>query len=185
MLLITKISNDDAAQVSSSTASTASSKYKYDTYEAALDTAIYTSVITRYFDAETYLEQGYQTPISIESDITFPTQDNTVVIEKSISKTEVSFYDNAYFDTSSFTFTDLAKKFTNYKVENQNRRSMPRSATDAYAGHFRVDFTQSRIINIQEWSVDSLDIIFGLVGGIAGIIWPFLAYIMYDYEQFS
>ena len=46
-------------------------------------------------------------------------------------------------------------------------------------------FNQSRVINKYEWSLASLDEVLGLVGGVAGIIWPLLGYLLGDYEAFT
>lgn len=50
--------------------------------------------------------------------------------------------------------------------------------------HFRYEATQSRKWNEVVWSIDSLDIILGLVGGFTSIIWSLLGFIMAPYEQF-
>ena len=50
---------------------------------------------------------------------------------------------------------------------------------------FRLEFNQSRVIHKYEWSLASLDSVLGLVGGVAGIIWPLLARIFGDYEAFT
>ena len=36
-----------------------------------------------------------------------------------------------------------------------------------------------------EWSINSLDIVLGLVGGLAGVIWPMLAMVFGGYETFK
>ena len=44
--------------------------------------------------------------------------DTDVEIKSTISKSEISLYDNKYFDTSAFTYVDYAKEFENYQVES-------------------------------------------------------------------
>ena len=39
--------------------------------------------------------------------------------------------------------------------------------------------------NTFEWSINSLDIVLGLVGGLAGVIWPMLAMVFGGYETFK
>ena len=36
-----------------------------------------------------------------------------------------------------------------------------------------------------EWTIDSIDVILGLVGGVSGIIWTTLAMILAPYEAFK
>ena len=69
-----------------------------------LDAKILTTVVTRYFDAVHYKKEGYQQPIAISHDATYPIYNLTMYIENKVSKSEVKFYDNSFFDTSAFTF---------------------------------------------------------------------------------
>ena len=48
-----------------------------------------------------------------------------------------------------------------------------------------MEFNQSRVIKKYEWALSSLDEVLGLVGGVAGIIWPLLGYLFGDYEAFT
>ena len=43
--------------------------------EQALDTAVITSVLTRYFDGTNYSKNGYSDIISVDNDMTFPIKD--------------------------------------------------------------------------------------------------------------
>ena len=45
--------------------------------------------------------------------------------------------------------------------------------------------TQSQKQNNYEWVVNSLDIVLGLVGGLAAVFWSALSYSLGDYEQFK
>ena len=44
---------------------------------------------------------------------------------------------------------------------------------------------QSRVKNINEFSVNSLDIVLGLVGGLSGIVWGTLFLVFGNYESFK
>ena len=63
------------------------------------DAIILTSMISRYFDAEKYTEKGFQDAITLNSDIIYVKKDKTVVIDKLISESEVTFYNNIWLDT--------------------------------------------------------------------------------------
>ena len=69
---------------------------------------IFTSVLTRIFEPEFYKKEGFMQPIAISHDVTFPTLGNTMILDNAVSKSEIEFYDNSYFDTSAFTFRNLA-----------------------------------------------------------------------------
>ena len=92
---------------------------------------IFTSVVTRNFEPEFYKKEGFMKPITISHDISFPTLGSTLIQENTVSKSEIDFYDNYYFDTSAFTLHNYAKKFENYQIESQIRRtSQLKSLTD-------------------------------------------------------
>lgn len=50
--------------------------------EQGLDTAFIISVLTRYFEAENYAENGYQDIISIDNDVVYPLADQTIIMRK-------------------------------------------------------------------------------------------------------
>ena len=47
-----------------------------------------------------------------------------------------------------------------------------------------MQYQQSRAQISYTWSVDSLDLVLGLVGGLAGVIWPVLEIVFGGYESF-
>ena len=48
-----------------------------------------------------------------------------------------------------------------------------------------IEYAQSRVQYNEEWSVQSLDIVLGLVGGLSGIIWASLSMVLGTYETFK
>ena len=46
-------------------------------------------------------------------------------------------------------------------------------------------FYQSRVQHNEEWSIQSIDLVLGLVGGLYGIIWGTLLILMENYETFK
>lgn len=48
-----------------------------------------------------------------------------------------------------------------------------------------VKWIQSRAQYTEVWSISSLDIVLGLVGGLSGIVWAFLAILLGSYETFK
>ena len=87
-------------------------------------------------------------------------------------------------DTSAISVVDLGYTFENYKIETERKRT-----TTVGAGYeqlvFRQVLKQSRVLNKQTWAYESLDLVLGLVGGLAGVVWSVLNYLLGDYEQFK
>ena len=48
-----------------------------------------------------------------------------------------------------------------------------------------MQFVQSRVVNNQQWAINSLDLVLGLVGGLSGIMWSILALVFGGYESFK
>lgn len=105
--------------------------------EQGLDTAFIISVLTRYFEAENYAENGYQDLISIDSDVVYPLADQTIIMRKQIAKTEIDFFNNRWWSIKDFKFIDAAQKLVNYHVEATSRRNLPRGDRLEY---FRMEF---------------------------------------------
>ena len=101
-----------------------------------------------------------------------------------ISKTDVSYYPFMFMDTSAISVIDLGDSFENYKVENERqRKSTPTGTERDYV--FKQVLKQSRVVHKQTWAYESLDLVLGLVGGLAGVVWSVLSYLLGDYEQFK
>ena len=45
-------------------------------------------------------------------------------------------------------------------------------------------YTQAREQYTETWSVQSLDIVLGLVGGVSGVVWAVFAFTIDDFESF-
>lgn len=46
-------------------------------------------------------------------------------------------------------------------------------------------FKQSRRVNEYTWSINSLDLVLGVIGGLSGIVWAVLAMLFGGYEAFK
>ena len=89
-------------------------------------------------------------------------------------------------DTSAISLFDFSKNFINYKVEDDST-ALDRQASDWADAKpaITVRYTQSRVQNQFTWSVNSLDLVLGLVGGLAGVVYPALFFIFGGYENFK
>ena len=48
-----------------------------------------------------------------------------------------------------------------------------------------ITWYQSRVVDEVSWSINSLDLVLGLVGGVCGIVWSGLAMVLGGYETFK
>lgn len=104
------------------------------------------------------------------------------MISSEVAATEVEFFSFKWLDTSAISLVDFAQSFTNYSVENESRRQKKLQAGDPVL--FQI-FTQSRVRNKNTFSIASLDLVLGLVGGFAAICWGTLGLILNPYESFK
>ena len=77
---------------------------------------------------------------------------------------------------------DVGSTYYNYVLESENEHSEPDGADTRV---FVQAYQQSRVSDRYEWSVESLDIVLGLVGGFSGIVWSALGYLLMGYQNFK
>ena len=53
------------------------------------------------------------------------------------------------------------------------------------AGMVTVEYTQAREVYTQDFAIQSIDIVLGLVGGFTGLLWAVLAILLGGYETFK
>ena len=92
------------------------------------------------------------------------------------------YYSLPWLDTSSLTIFDLGTTLTNYVVNSKDRRVI--EDTGPLLDNLLIAFYQSRGTTEEQWSIMSLDLVMGLVGGLAGIMWATLDLIIGNYESF-
>ena len=66
------------------------------------------SDIIRYFNPEEYKKLGYMKAVSQTDDVLVIAPKGLTEVRKWVSKTNVSFFDNPWLDTSSITMENLA-----------------------------------------------------------------------------
>ena len=102
-------------------------------------------------------------------------------IVKEVSKTVTHFYNNPWFDTSGISIFDFAETFENYQVE---RESIFLNS-DTYDNHrLNIKYVMARPVYTEEWAIESIDIVLGIVGGFFGLVWSLLAFLLGGYEAF-
>ena len=140
------------------------------------------SDITRFFNADFYNENGYQSAVSTSSQIEIFPKEGHQNIYKQISKTTVGYYNFHFLDTSAISLVDFSTEFTNYSVE---RTSSRRIESYDLNPTYDVLWVQATEQYQETWAVESIDIVLGLVGGFSGILWSLLAMVFGGYETFK
>ena len=93
----------------------------------------------------------------------------------------IYYYSSLIMDTSSFSLATLGKVLTNWSIQDITQKA-DRIVNEDEQALFTIYFEQSHVQNTYEWSINSLDVVLGLVGGVSSVIWSTLAYFMNGYE---
>jgi len=101
----------------------------------------------------------------------------------SVAKDTVSFFPFTWLDTSALTLVSLGEEFTQWNSDETSSREADNPLNDL--PHYKIQYIQSRSQTTKEWSIVSLDMVLGLVGGLSGIIWAVLAMIFNSFESFK
>ena len=101
----------------------------------------------------------------------------------SVLQENIMYYNFPYLDTSQISMLNLGESLVDYKVDTQQTSRLNNySNTDSF---FVSQIVQARKQTQLTWSINSLDLILGLVGGFTSIIWAFLGLIIAPYEDFK
>ena len=79
---------------------------------------LYTAETSRYFNAETFEDLGYQYVSTITNDFRHLIPDTKIVMIKEVAETHIQFYPFRMIDTESISFANFGKEFVNYHVES-------------------------------------------------------------------
>ena len=103
----------------------------------------------------------------------------SIEVEKKITQSQVQFYLFKWLDTSAISLFDFSETFETYG------QKQPQTIYYYEDSKLTILWEQSRERPIIQFTVQSLDIVLGLVGGLSSIVWGFLAIIFGDYETFK
>ena len=101
----------------------------------------------------------------------------------SISQDAITYFNHGYLDTSQISALNLGTDLVDYKVDTQQVNLFLNKGNKQDI--FISEMVQSRRQNQITWSINSLDLILGLVGGFTSIIWGTLGMILAPYEDFK
>lgn len=101
---------------------------------------------------------------------------------------KVKYYGKRFWDTSTllgFDWLFLDEENT-YYTENIKQDVAPLMKNDeGQTIFFQATFNQSIKIVETQWSIDSIDLILGFIGGMAGLIWSILGFVLGSYQNFA
>ena len=143
---------------------------------------VYTSMINRYFDPTVYKANGFMPFIAVTCDEFDLVYKLTVRQELYITLNDISYYNFPYVDTSQLAYPDMSQKFKDYKTLKQSSSTFLDSSNTKL---FYLRIMQAREYTEIVLSIQSLDLVLGLVGGLVGIIWTALALLVGPYEEFK
>ena len=92
-------------------------------------TIIYVAEITRYFNAEEYSKNGYQSATTLSENMIFPIRGTKTLISKDIAQSRISFFPFKWLDTSAISFVDFGTHFNNYRVQSESMRFLTNQGT--------------------------------------------------------
>ena len=72
----------------------------------------------------------------------------------------------------------------NYQVESQSLRKYQDFGAEE-SGTFLIKYVQARQVYTEEWAIQSLDIVLGIVGGFTGLLWSAISTLLGGYESFK
>lgn len=153
----------------------------YDT--GAINKAVaYSSEISRYFNIKTYNQNGYEDAIALTSDVVMAEANYTQYLHKEVEQQKVVRYDNKFLDTSLLTTVNFGKVIYDYQVSSQTQQKIRNE--DKKFPAILIQYTQSRVQTTRKYIIVSLDMVLGLVGGLASIILSILSWSLGEHEEF-
>ena len=144
---------------------------------------VWTQEITQYFNPYTFRETGHSDYVSVSNDLVVLQGDKIAYVAKEVAKLDVTYYQNKWLDTSAVSLIDFGQHFTDYSVERQNLQRLL-NPNNMYP-HCIVTYNQSRKANHMEFSINSLDLVLGVVGGLSAVILTTMQLIFGGFQEFT
>ena len=135
-----------------------------------------------YYNADDYRNNGKK--LSWTSDITTysfaDTNNHTQRVTQWINKKTLSIFNNLFFDMSPFYWLNAGQQFDVYEPGKVESFFRPEGW-----GEFIINYRQGRPTEDVKWTVRSLNIVVGLIGGYVALIWMVARFILDGYENFK
>ena len=94
----------------------------------------------------------------------------------------IKYYGHRWWDTSTLS-EFFEQSLETYTATSPKEESIPlrQYQNQKELVFFSAGFTQSRLMLETQWTIDSIDLILGFIGGMAGVIWAILAFMLGSY----
>ena len=129
------------------------------------------------------MQQGYNNYIKtrwLQNGLSY--SDLRMNMYATLQQTQCTYYDSIAFDLSQFGSL-FGKDCETYILTDTE--AFPFEAKSPIIPIFTQILLQDRSYLVTTWSVQSLDIVLGLIGGFVGLIWDLLGYSLGGYESFK
>ena len=147
------------------------------------NTEIMTWEMSRYYTYDLYKEHGYM-PFIMTNENVFDLQPHaTNFMVSYVMQQTTTTFDFKWIDTSQISLVDFGTTLYDYKTDRERQQYRSNAAYDDPV--LKLYYVQSDRMVMTEWSIASIDIILGLVGGVSGILWTGLAMLLSPYETFK
>lgn len=141
-----------------------------------------TGYLTQYFNS-TSMQLGfntYVTPRWLQAGLVLSDYRQNQYV--GLQQTQCSFYNNIFFDLSQFG-SIFGQDCETYLIQDSTSFGYENTRVDSPI--YTQVLLQSRSYLSTTWSVQSVDIVLGLIGGFVGLIWDLLGVTMGGYESFK
>ena len=102
-----------------------------------------------------------------------------VNIVQRLFQKNVDIFDFIWFDISTLYYLNIGKSFTSYEP------GFSESVLLSETGYFTYSYQQARQIFKITWSVKSLNVVIGQIGGYTALLWMLVKFLFNDYENFK
>ena len=148
------------------------------------DTQVYTSMINRYFTPALIAELGYMDFISVTENKYYLNHQQQINEVMNVLQNAIDWYDFPVIDTSQISIIDFAHHYFDYKVDTMQANNFL-NYVNTNDPVFQSQIYQSRKQVNLVWSINSFDLILGLVGGFTAILWAISGFLIAPYEEFK
>ena len=97
-----------------------------------------------------------------------------------IQKETLSIFNNLWFDENGIKFFSFANVFTSYYSEQTNPTSI--TLRNHAPNTFFVSFFQGRNYAMTKWTVRSLNVVLGQLGGYTALVWMVTTFLISGFE---
>ena len=155
--------------------------------ELLLNSPIQLRFVSQHFEPQEYTDDQSMKFLTLTDElaiIEFETKQTTVYF---IEQIKTALFNFKWLDISALqAVTELfdiswGKEILTYKVGKHSHFSVP----SPISSEINITFKQAKTVHEQEFSIESLDVMLGLIGGYTALLWGVLGYCMNGYEGFK